>query len=312
MKYHAILSAIYRQPHMIRPEKLQEICELVALRSEGEPGDEKRAVNRPTTNFVAVASGNTMREIDSAAASGPQAGYVAIVPLFGTMLQHSMVTAGSGGTSTARLGAELSRLDADPQIGSILLEIHSPGGQVYGAFELADQISAMQTRTVALANSEMASAALLVGTAADAVYATTSASVGSIGVVTVHTDVSQAEQAAGVITTVVAAPPAKAAGHPYAPLPEDVLLEMEMDIEDTYLRFRDAVAAHRGVSSEAVEADFGGGRMLRADQAADVGLVDGIQTKVQLIEAERQRLSRPTRQSNRNKLKLSAATGGVA
>ena len=312
MKYPAIMSVIYRHPHMIRPEKLQEICELVALRSEGDSGDKERAVDRPVTSFVAVANGKSLRQVDSPPASGPSAGYVAIVPLFGTMMQHSMVSAGSGGTSTERLSAELQRLDADPQIGSVVLEVHSPGGQVYGAFELADQVKSMQTRTVALANSEMASAALLVGTAADEVYATTSGSVGSIGVVTAHTDVSQAEQAAGIITTVIAAPPAKAAGHPYAPLPEDVMQEMKVDIQDTYARFRDAVASHRGVTPDTVEADFGGGRMLRSDQAASVGLVDGIQTKSQLIEAERQRLTRPSRKSNANRLKLFSASEGVA
>ena len=210
MKYKNIKNLLYGTPHMIRDAKLQEICSLVESRAHDEDLEFEEIVEQPQTTLVSVSTG---MELESPTGNGnfSSGNLIAVVPLFGTMMQHAIIHGASGGTSTEHLGSELRRLDADPQVGAIVMEVHSPGGQVYGAFELAQQVREMNTRVVTVANSEMASAALLVGTAADEVYGTTGASVGSIGVVTVHTDVSKAEQAAGITTTVISEPRAKAA-----------------------------------------------------------------------------------------------------
>lgn len=306
MKYKNIKNLLYGTPHMIRDAKLQEICSLVESRAHDEDLEFEEIVEQPQTSLVSVSTG---LELESPTGNGnfSSGNLIAVVPLFGTMMQHAIIHGASGGTSTEHLGSELRRLDADPQVGAIVMEVHSPGGQVYGAFELAQQVREMNTRVVTVANSEMASAALLVGTAADEVYGTTGASVGSIGVVTVHTDVSKAEQAAGITTTVISEPRAKAAGNPFEPLSQEALLEIQADIRDTYERFKGFVAASRGVTSEVVEATFGGGRMLTAEQAFSVGLIDGIQTKQQVIEGERRRLQTPRKSNNANRLKLSKA-----
>ena len=302
-----IQAAWYNTPHMISLSKAQEIDGFLEARLAGVDVA-KIEIEKPTTTYCVASTGEAL-----AASQSPSAGHgamIAIVPLFGTMMQHALLDYSSGGTSTDRLGAELARLDANPQVGSIVLETHSPGGQVYGSFELADQIAQMDTRIVAVANSEMASAALLVASAADEVYATTSGSVGSIGVVMVHRAVAAAEQAAGVKTTVIATPSAKAAGNPYEPLSSDVAMEMRDETELTYFRFRDAVASHRGVSQDTVEEEFGGGRMLSATEAADVGLIDGVRTKREVIQQERERLASPRKSgvsaANQNRLRVAS------
>ena len=302
-----IQAAWYNTPHMISLSKAQEIDGFLEARLAGVDVA-KIETEKPTTTYCVASTGEAL-----AASQSPSAGHgamIAIVPLFGTMMQHALLDYSSGGTSTDKLGAELARLDANPQVGSVILETHSPGGQVYGSFELADQISQMKTRIVAVANSEMASAALLVASAADEVYATTSGSVGSIGVVMVHRDVSAAEHAAGVKTTVIATPSAKAAGNPYEPLSSDVAMEMRDETELTYFRFRNAVANHRGVGQETVEDEFGGGRMLSATEAADVGLIDGVATKQEVIQRERELLASPRKggssSANKNRLRVAS------
>jgi len=302
VKYKNIKALLYQNAHMIRSSKLQEICSLIEARSDEEYIDDyEAAVEQPVTQFVSAVSGQLMGPKREPKEGG---NLIAVVPLFGTMMQHSLVHDASGGTSTEQLSEELRRLDSDPQIGSVVMEVHSPGGQVYGAFELAQQVRDMRTRVVTVANSEMASAALLVGTSADEVFATTGGAVGSIGVVTVHSDVSRAEEASGVKTTVIAEPPAKASGNPFEPLSEESLREMKADVRNTYVRFRDFVAANRGVTAELVESDFGSGRMLNAREAADVGLIDGIRSKHSVIERERSLLAGSRGNSNANRLKL--------
>ena len=303
MKYKNIRNLLYGTPHMIRDGKLQEICSLIEARAEGEEPEFEDVVEQPQTQLLSAATGLEMAS-QSGNGNFHSGNLIAIVPLFGTMMQHSIVHDASGGTSTEQLSNELRRLDADPQVGSIVLEVHSPGGQVYGAFELAQQVRDLGTRVVSVANSEMASAALLVGTAADEVFGTTGASVGSIGVVTVHTDVSKAEQAAGISTTVIAEPPAKASGNPFEPLSQETLLEIQAGIRETYNQFKGFVAASRGVTPEAVEANYGAGRMLTAEQAFSVGLIDGIQTKQQVVDRERARIQSPKKSNNSNRLKL--------
>ena len=94
---------------------------------------------------------------------------------------------------------------AEPSVDQILIEVDSPGGSVYGVQELADKVVAAQRSkpVVALVNSVAASAAYWVASQAGAVYVTPGGEVGSIGVYTLHEDVSGALEKAGIATTLI-------------------------------------------------------------------------------------------------------------
>src|SRR5690606_12609791 len=107
-------------------------------------------------------------------------------------------------------------------VGTIVLDVDSPGGGVYGVAEFAEEIykARGQKRIVAVANSMAASAAYWIATAADELVVTPGGEVGSIGVYMLHEDWSGAYEKAGIKPTVIKFGENKAEGIDVEPLSE--------------------------------------------------------------------------------------------
>ena len=129
----------------------------------------------------------------------------------------------SGGTSTDIFGAWFDEAMADKSVTSIVLDVDSPGGSVYGVSELARKIyqSRGKKPIIAVANSLMASAAYWIASAADEIHVSPGAEVGSIGVIAVHVDRSENNAKEGFNVSYITAGEYKAEGNPDAPLSED-------------------------------------------------------------------------------------------
>lgn len=265
MKYPRVVGAFLSSPWAILPEKLSEISAILARRLAGE-----RASEEVLAKFQA----------------GPREGYylagrVAVVPVHGVLAQRvSSMDRMSGGISTEELGATLERLVGDKQVKSILLDIDSPGGSVFGLPELADKIRSMrdEKKIVAYANPVAASAAYWIASQCSEIYMTPSGQVGSIGVITAHEDFSKALDAAGVKVTTVTSSKYKAEFDPSVPLSEEARNELMSKVSYYHNQFTGAIAKGRGVTQARVESGFGQGRMMTADQAKEAGLVDGAMT----------------------------------
>jgi len=314
--YRAICDELYNRPHLIMREKLEAIAELIEARRRGEDvviGEADEEEDDGPQAYLVAADGERFAVDDAKARSQSKGGLTAVVPLFGTLLQHAgLMTQYSGGTSTTEFGAVLAELDADEDIGAIVIEVHSPGGQVWGTAEVAEKLyrirEAGKTRIVAVANSLAASAAVWIATAAGEFVSTPGGDIGSIGVLSYHTDYSKMEEKAGIKTTLIATPPEKIEGHPYEPLPDDVRARIEKETEKLYGTFRAAVAKHRGVTVETVDEKFGGGRMLMADEADAAGLVDRVATFDDVLsEISGSQRPRKSRRGNRNRLLMAEA-----
>lgn len=307
--YPAILSALYDQPHLIRFDKLQDIAGFVERRQCGESATYQPEAAQPQP-FCVDLDGQELA-INQVPASGGNRQFVAVLPLFGTLFQHGdLVMNASGGTSTAQWQKEFSRLDANPAVKTIVIEAHTPGGQVWGTQEAADVVRAARgagrTRIVTVANSQMASAGVWIGTAASEVYVTPGGEIGSIGVVSMHRDVSRAEEMEGVKTTLIATPAKKIQGNEFAPIDDEALQALFDRNEATYRRFVEAMAVNRRVSPATVEAEFGGGGMLKAGDAVKAGLADGIATMREVMDREVAKLKTAGRKSVRNKMAIAA------
>lgn len=152
------------------------------------------------------------------------------------------------------LAADMEDALAQPEVHAIALVLDSPGGEVSGAFELADRIYAARGRKpiVAVADGMAASAAYLAASAADEVVLTTTSYVGSIGVVMRHVDYSRALANEGINVSHIFAGEHKVDGNPYQPLPTSVREHLQADIEGLYQMFVQAVAKHRGMQEQAV------------------------------------------------------------
>jgi signal peptide peptidase SppA len=187
---------------------------------------------------------------------------------------------GPGSTSTQQFSAVLRQMLADDTVGQILIDIDSPGGSVYGVSELAGEIvkARAQKPVIAVANSLAASAAYWIGCSASEFYVTPGGEVGSIGVWQAHFDYSKALEEDGVKPTLISAGKFKVEGNPYVPLDEHAQAFMQSRVDDYYNAFVEAVAVGRGVSISDVRNGMGEGRVLGAEAALAMNMVDGIST----------------------------------
>lgn len=211
---------------------------------------------------------------------------VAVLPLFGTIFPRAnMMTDVSGATSAERFGAQFAALVDDPSVGAIVLDVNSPGGQINGVPELTTQIFEARGKKpiVAVANHEAASAAYWIASAADELIVSPSGEVGSIGVFSVHQDISKYLENEGVNMTLIRAGKFKAEAHPYAPLNEEARAYLQNRVDDAYGWFVEAVARNRGVKTATVRDGFGEGRMVSAEQAVSLGMADRVATLEETI-----------------------------
>lgn len=180
------------------------------------------------------------------------------------------------------LAADLEDALAKSEVHAIALVMDSPGGEVSGAFELAERIYAARGRKpiVAVADGMAASAAYLAASAADEVVLSATSYVGSIGVVMRHVDFSRALANEGINVSHIFAGDHKVDGNPYQPLPDAVRANLQADIEGLYQMFIQAVAQHRDMTEQAVRdtraAVYRGVAAVAARLADRIGTADAV------------------------------------
>ena len=224
--------------------------------------------------------------------SGTPQGYriergAALVPVLGSLMPRGPVgMAARNMTSYSGLRAELRRAVAEPAVAAVVLTIDSPGGTVSGVDVAADAIlRARRVKPVlAMVEGQAASAAYWLASQCGAIVVAPLGTVGSIGVVRVHVDVSRAMDAAGVKVTLLHAGARKVDGNPYEPLADGPRAGMRAQLETVRLAFAKAVAASRAkpqLDAAAVLATEA--RMVDARQAVHLGLADQVGTLDDLL-----------------------------
>ena len=231
---------------------------------------------------------------DGRMAGGPPArpaggSTVAVIPIIGTLTQRVQAIGSVGETrSTADLAAEVRAAALEPSVDGIVLEVDSPGGEVFGVPEAWASIreSARMKPVVAHANSVAASAALYLASAAREVWVTPSGLVGSVGVYSLHIDASKALEQMGEAWDFIVATksPFKIEGNPAGPLTGEARADAQDRVDEYMGMFVRDLAKGRGVSEKHVEGSFGGGRMLSAAEAVAVRMADYVGTFDQAIK----------------------------
>lgn len=273
LKYAHILSAVTETPWAIMPGKLAVIRDLLAFRMMGGKLTAEEVAERLDVN--ADYRAETQRR------GGIGGGSTAVIPIIGTIVPRGgMFTESSGAVSVQKLTSQFRAALNDPDVGSIVLDVDSPGGQVGGVEELSAEIfnARGQKPVTAVVNSLAASAAYWIATAADEMVITPSGMAGSIGVYLMHEDVSAAMEKDGVAVSLVSAGRFKTEGNPFEPLTEEARAAMQEMVDGYYNMFISAVARNRGVRATDVRDGFGEGRVVGASQAVALGMADRVGT----------------------------------
>lgn len=212
---------------------------------------------------------------------------IAVVPIIGPVTQRGGfdMVACEGFRSTDAIATEVRAAAAEPKVDAIVLEVDSPGGEVFGVPEAWQAIreSAKAKPVVAAVNSVSASAAYYLSSAATEIWVNPSGQVGSIGVYALHVDVSKALERMGEHWTFISAGKYKLEGNPLEPLSEEARAAIQAQVDSYYGDFVRDVARGRGVPVEQVRSGFGEGRMVRAKAAVSERMADHVGTIDQAI-----------------------------
>jgi signal peptide peptidase SppA len=206
---------------------------------------------------------------------------IAVIPIAGVIAPRmNLLSDISGGATFEGLTADLRAALDDPTIGTIVLDVDSPGGNVAGATEFHAELMKARDRVTLIGqvNHLGASAAYWALSACHEIIASKSSLVGAIGVYTLYDDLSAALEELGIKREVIAAGKYKADGVDNGPLSPEARAHMKTIVNATYTHFVDDIAAGRGISPDTIRNGYGEGRILTAEMALAAGLVDRIGT----------------------------------
>lgn len=212
-------------------------------------------------------------------------GGVGIIPLYGPIFpKANLMTELSGATSLENFRSDLRQLLANDRVENIVLDVDSPGGSSQMIQETGEEILAARSikPIYAVANTLSASAAHWLSSMATEFYSTPSGMVGSIGVYTIHEDVTQRDANEGRKITFIHAGEFKGMLNSHVPLSEEAKAHIQSMVNEQLDTFVDAVAAGRGLSVDKVR-EFADGRVFTAKDAAEGGLISGVKSLDSLV-----------------------------
>ena len=184
-----------------------------------------------------------------------------------------------GATGYPEIRAALVHAAQQDDVKAIVLDIKSGGGAVSGVTDTAELVAMVDQKVkpvYAFSDGMIASAAYWLGSSARSVDIGKVTEAGSIGVLTVHQDLSKLFADMGVKMTVLHAGEYKALGNSYEPLSDKARAEIQGQLDQMYTVFVQHVADSRGVSYAVADERMAQGRVFVGQAAVDAGLVDSV------------------------------------
>lgn len=200
-------------------------------------------------------------------------GNTATIGVSGVLTEQPDIRAmifGGGNVTYGELVAAAKRADANPNVEKIVFNVDSGGGTVKGLFSALDEIAALSTPTESRVLNTAASAAYAFVSKTDRVVATNRAArVGSIGIAA---ELFTGGNTKSIVST-------KAPNKRPDVTTEEGEAAVRGELDALHELFTDAIAEGRGVSKEKIDADFGKGGILLAEDALKRGMIDAISAR---------------------------------
>lgn len=261
MKYAHIVSKLCSTPWLATPEVMESIARLINGRLSSE------------AHTPMACMGEAPEPCDPAEPYDNEDG-VAVIDVSGVIgkrLSSMETQCGGVDVDSIREAFDLAMLDG--AVKSVLLNIDSPGGAVTGVPELAAHISASKTKPVVAYTDTMAcSGGYYLAAACDAIYASETAQLGSIGAIIRIVDESTALDRAGLKINVFKSGEYKDLGSSTRPMTDAEKAIFQASIDAIGARFRADVKGNRPlIADESMQAQVFDGR-----EALAAKLIDGI------------------------------------
>lgn len=287
MKNHAksaISMAIQRmngKPVAIRENDtsfLANIQQMLSCEDDYEDQEQLEA-DRNKTLCAAYGLGDARTDKPFAFSNG-----LAIIPIHGTLINryggyyHGWIT----GYNFIR--SQRNAALADPDVTAIIYDVNSNGGEAAGCFELAGEM--FDTRGVkpslAVVDSNCYSAAYALASSADKISVTPSGGAGSIGVISMHIDMSKMLEDIGIKVSIIKSGDHKADGNPFEPLDESAKKEWQGRVDALRTDFVELVATNRGLDPKVVRDTEA--MCYNAKDAQAIGLIDSVATPTLAVQ----------------------------
>ncbi len=274
-----LAARVFGVPLMVQIDKLMVILEAIGPRI----GLREHVVVEGLPVVVTRPAPDDEDEMDDMPMMGGRKPYpvtpegIAVISISGTLVKKaSWMDAESGLQSYEQIRTHLLDARDDPGIRGVLLDVDSPGGEVGGLFDLADEVYAVreQKPCYAIANDEAFSAAYALASSAQRLFVTRTGGVGSIGVIAVHMDQSGWDEKMGRKYTAVFAGARKNDFSTHQPLSDDARANLQGEVDRLYDMFVAAVARNRDLKPALIRNTDAG--LFWGEKAISAGLADEV------------------------------------
>nr|MBA3899392.1 S49 family peptidase [Bacteroidota bacterium] len=266
---------ILGKPWLVEPNWQETHFPLIA--SSLLSAEEKSFNDKPDGQIVSILENHagSYRAASGGSLSNAPEGSIAVIRISGPILKFDSWEYGFGSESLANV---VKLMSGAINIGSIIIEIDSPGGMVDGTATLADAIKASSKPVVAFINDGMmASAAMWIGSAASEIVASQPTdTIGSIGVYSTLYDMAGYLEKMGLKVHEIYAPQSKDKNKDYKDALKGDYKAVEANLKFIADRFISVVKENRG---DKINLDFDNpftGKMYVAEDAIKVGLIDHV------------------------------------
>lgn len=272
MKYLNILMACAAEPWALEKGKLVSIANFLRFKAAGGAfsAEEIARVTQKTEKEVQRADGN-----------------VGILPIQGVIGERmNLLDDISGGTSSELIAKQFRAMLNDNSVKAIILDVNSPGGVARSVEEVAQEIYDARgiKPIIAQVDTCAASAAYWIVAQADEIVVTPSGQAGSIGVYTIHDDISEMLAMEGIKETLIYSGEYKVLGNNLEPLSAEAKSILQQRVDELAGSFVRSVARGRNTSLSDVNENFGQGLMFGAEDLVKRGMADKIGTMQQTLE----------------------------
>lgn len=236
---------------------------------------------------------------------------LAIIPLTGTLINRFNGSYG-GVTGYNFIRSQVTAAMADDDVKGIVFDVNSYGGEAAGCFECSDFLYDLRGSKpmISVVDSNAYSAGYAIPSATDRIVLTPTGGAGSIGVVAMHVNMSEALKQWGYEVEYIYSGKHKVDGNPFQALPDDVRATIQAGVNKGREMFAAKVDRNRGLkpgSASATEA-----KTYRADEALSLGLIDAVATPQEAVTAFLRELSGSKPQPSRKGPSMSKEDTGPA
>lgn len=288
-KFARVASRLFNAPLALRPEKAEMLCAALVDRLGIAKLDTIDGTSLGASQLRQKAMDWYESEPKTARDMYTLSRGVARICVDGTLV-HKLggVEPSSGMVGYDQIDRIVTDAQDNKEVGALLIDIDSPGGEVAGCFDFCRKLKGMGTRNggkpiIAFANEMACSAAYALASSCDGVMATETSVIGSIGVWTMLVDMTKGLSKNGIEVAMIRAGERKARGGPYEHADKATIDKLQLWVDETWQIFAELVAENRPVSAKFVrdlEGDW-----FTGNAALGLGLVDAVDSPEAIFEA---------------------------